>query len=205
MKKVINVGIDLDGVCCNFAKRYSEVCRNLFGEKCPIIQNESEILGWVWYDWYPINKDEWNKAWDSIRSTHNFWTTLEPIQPNQFFYMRDRIMNEPYINTYFITAREPSVGLSIAKQSIEWLESNGWKNPQVLEIQKKGPAIQALGISHFIDDKTENILSAIAESDAYTYAPNIPHNKKLDSILSLGRFSRVEGLKDFTDKLMSKL
>jgi len=204
--KTFNFGVDLDGVMCNFAKTFSTIANSLYGERCPIIKNDAEILGWDWWEWYPITKMETDKCWYLITNTKNFWLTLPIHDKKGLENFKKYLMPLHNANIYFITARRSTAGMSVVKQSIQWLSNNGIINPQVIEIYDKGPALNALNIQYFIDDKSENIISALKDSDSLVYVMDAGHNKLLDKKLNKNpRYDRVKNLTEFVKKVIKNM
>ena len=205
--KEYNIAIDLDGVCCNFQRIFSQVANTLFGDRCPILIGD-EATYWDWEKFYPINKKEISMCWDYIEKVKNFWLTLEPWDLSGLMYMRDALSDIEFVNMYFITARHKTLGYSIAKQSRIWLEEHGIKNAQVLGAFDKTPILNGLQIRDYIDDNTDNVSNALAYStnglDVYAY--DCKHNRSLDMEFAFhAKYHRVNNLKEFTEKVMLKL
>lgn len=213
--KITNVGVDLDGVISNFSEAFSKQANAIFGERCPLITADTIIEHWDWYKWYPITKEEQEIVWDYIVETENFWMTTQLINKTHFYRFMRMFSTNPLVNVYFVTARQPTKGMTVAQQSIEWLARLGWPNPQVIEIFDKGPALQALKIHHFLDDKAENILDALKNSSAECYIFEAKHNHKLECMLKenfngqldhvQNRYQRVQNLDAFSNIIYKKV
>lgn len=202
---VINCGVDLDGVICNFHKKLSEECRKIYGSKCYIINDISEIKSWEWEKWYPLNKSEIEYVIDKMYKTPQFWMTLEPYQLSQFEYFTNRINKHPNINVYFITSRVESVEISVVRQTMSWLDKYGWKNPCVIRSDNKDKVISALNIEYFIDDNAENIINIKnMNPNCNVYIQEAPYNAytMLHSQIS---YKKVTGLNTFTDDILNDI
>jgi uncharacterized HAD superfamily protein len=202
--KTLEIGIDLDGVIANFAKKFSEHAQKLYGNRCPIIQHEKEILMWDWTKWYPVTDDEVHEIWTDICNTNNFWISLDVLDFEDFVYMRDTLLKLDRANIYFITTRVESVGMSVKNQSEYWLRYNGWKNPTVIVCKQKGEIARLLDLDFFIDDKTENLVEVKeTHQKCQVYARDVPHNHNCDAILGFyDGYKRVYSVKEFVDDVL---
>ncbi len=202
---IINCGVDLDGVCANFAKKFSQLCNEMYGDRCYIIEDNTLLKHWNWWNWYPIKEVEVNRVWEKIIETKNFWTSLEVLNKGQWDYFIDTIGKSNRINVYFITSIEETTGMSATKQSATWLESNGWKQPFVIKTKTKEKFIKDLNIEFFIDDKAENLIDIKNHNpDCKIYAQDVPHNKLLLDSSKL-EYKRAFGLRQFADDVLAKL
>ena len=159
MKNNIIIGIDLDGVIFNFSRAFSEYCNFKFGNRCPIIYNNSDVIGWNWIEWYPISIEEEKIVWNDIKQSKNFWQSLKLINTYEFDALRKAFNNyNTNVITYFITSRIPTEGNNLHLQCINSLTQYQWKNPQIILTNKKEDIVKDLGIKYFIDDKGENCI-----------------------------------------------
>lgn len=213
IKEPVNIMVDLDGVLANFSKRFSEYCREEFGEKYPII-DESMIEDWDWTKWYNnIHPGQVEYIWKKIINTRNFWTTLELLNESEWLYFLNKLNDDTIghnvtmnpniaqLNVYFITARERTKGSTVSNQSAYWLSKNGWDNPIVLESRDKEKLIKYLNIKFVIDDKAENLIDIKKEvPNCNIYAYDVQHNKeKLEK--SGIKYKRTK-LKEFVDDVL---
>jgi hypothetical protein len=204
MSSVINIGIDLDGVCANFGLVYSAIANKIIGPQCPIINNETEILYWEWEKWYPITKENDEMIWSYIRNSENFWTSVPVLNKDNFIYMTKKLQNIPNVNIYFITTRIETRGLTMRNQSVLWLTQHGWRTPQVIGVKTKGTISAILKLDYFIDDKSQNVFdvkTALPNCDVFVHsaAHNEDVSKKMPSI------KRVANLTEFTNEILKKL
>lgn len=204
MNKTINVGIDLDGVCANFGLIYSAIANKLYGPKCYIINQETEIEAWNWYEWYPITREEDKVVWEYISKSQNFWTALTVLNKYSFIHMTKSLQDLQNVNVYFITARAQTRGLSVAKQSVLWLNQHGWRNPQVIVTKLKGDFARILELDYFIDDKGENVVDVKASyPECEVYIHSAPHNKNVEK--EINGIIRVNNLSEFTNDILKNL
>lgn len=195
-KKELNVAIDLDGVVANFCLRFSEVCRNMFGHHLPLVDDYSMIKNWDWHLWYPLTKEEISQVWKHIMTEeYDFWETLPILNANDWESIKELQIYD-HINVYFITARATTPGATVMRQSIKWLENNGWFNPQVIRTDDKEHFIKFLDIKFFVDDKKENCESVKqVNPNCNVYVFDVPYNRELDD-KKLG-IKRIVSLNEF--------
>lgn len=202
---IINVGVDLDGVCANFTKKFSQFCNEIYGAKCYIVEDNSSLKDWHWHHWYPIKEIEVQHVWEEIKKTRDFWTSLELLNRGQWEYFIDKIGKSNNINVYFITTREETIGMTATKQSALWLEMNKWTQPFVIKTKMKEKFIEDLNIEFFIDDKAENLIDIKTYNpNCRIYAQDVPHNKALLDKSKL-EYKRVSGLRQFADDILAEL
>lgn len=202
---ILNIAVDLDGVCSNFIKKFSTFANELYGSRCHIIENPDEVKHWDWYRWYPIKKVEEDAIWEKIVKTRDFWTSLEVLNKGQWEYFVDKIGKANNINVYFITTRTETVGMTATRQSAIWLMNNGWKYPFVIRTKQKEKFIENLNIEFFIDDKAENLISVKKHNPTCrVYAQDVPYNA--DQITASGiECKRVSGLRQYTDDILEEI
>lgn len=144
----MKIGIDLDGVVCDFMGSARVICKELFDKP-----DDSLIqTGWG-LDSLGINQEEENQMWNVIDTQNNWWLTLDD-EPGTSELAR--VVEEH--DVYFITNRKRGQGDSVEVQSGEWLYNHhGLMCPTVISIKNKGPLIAALGLDYFIDDRDKNL------------------------------------------------
>ena len=202
---IMNVAVDLDGVCSNFIKKFSTFANELYGSKCHIIEDADPVKHWDWYKWYPIKKTEEDAIWDEIVKTRDFWTSLEVYNRGQWEYFVDKIGKANNINVYFITTRTETVGMTATRQSAIWLMNNGWKYPFVIKTKQKEKFIENLNIEFFIDDKAENLINVKKHNPTCkVYAQDVPYNTDLLNASGI-EYKRVSGLRQFTDDILEEI
>ncbi len=201
MKKPIKIGCDLDNVLGSFHMEFSKHLRNLYGDHLPLLGHDKEIiLNWDWQRWFPITEHEFEYAWKVLENDIDFYLRMPLLDKEDWEYFKEHINNNnDMYDTYFITSRKSFGGISAVKQSTEWLINHGWKQPHVIESNKKGMVVHALEINAFIDDSGKNCM------DVFENAPNCdliavfdyPHNRKPYP----DKIKRVNNLREFVDKI----
>jgi uncharacterized HAD superfamily protein len=202
---IINVAVDLDGVCSDFVKKFSTMANEMYGKKCHIITDLDVVKHWDWHKWYPIKPAEEAAIWEKILKTRNFWTSMEVFNRGQWEYFIDKIGKANNINVYFITNRAETVGVCATKQSAIWLEKNGWRYPYVIKTEDKEKFIENLNIEYFIDDKAENLISVKKHNPTCKiYAQDALYNKNTLKASKID-YKRVSGLRQFADDILDDI
>lgn len=204
MTKTLKLGIDCDGVLFNFTHAYNKKLQKVSGQKGTLGLG-CEPNCWNWATEYGFTKEDDNKAWEDIKQDPMFWATLPPsIEAPQAC----NALNEIYLaghEVYFVTHR---MGIGPHAQTMVALRLLGIELPQVCIAQKKGPMAEGLELTHFIDDKFENVCDVAAftkdrktgEQTCRVFLLNKPYNRNKDLPESLG-IERVDTLKQFFEAL----
>jgi hypothetical protein len=105
-------------------------------------------------------------VWQAIEDTPDFWTTLEPIDPNAVRRIHALMLRLRW-EVFFITQRPATSGDTVQRQTQRWLVSQGYDLPSVLVIGgSRGAAAGALRLDYHVDDNARNCLDVKAESGA---------------------------------------
>lgn len=194
--KYKRIGVDLDGVIADFSFRFSQVLRKLYGDHLPIVTDNRSIKHWDWYLWYPITKEEYDRAWNHIlKNEVDFWESLPILNKNEWYSIKELMLYDN-IDVYFITSRAKTPGKSIITQCINWLEMSGWNNPQVIVSDEKEYIVKYLKIDYFVDDKKENCEDVKKmNSNCVVYVYDALHNRSLEDF-NLG-IKRIYDLNEF--------
>lgn len=166
----MKLGIDCDGVLCNFSKRYAEIALSLLGKHIDI----SKQHDWS-FESIGVSSEEDDKIWKEIKATNNFWRWLEPLPGAEDLYWAQRDHE-----LLFITSRERSRGMSVATQTAWWLQSYHHIDfPTVIVAEqpsKKIPLALNLEIEAFIDDKSSTVKS-MRNAGLQAYILDQPYNQ----------------------------
>lgn len=200
MQKTINLGVDLDGCVYNFQKAYTTLARQIYGDRCWIADTPEKVLGWHWHDWYPLTVEEAEVVWRKLLTGKNFWMSLELMDKVSWEYFKRCFMDLPTVNVYYITSREPSLGKSILKQSVDSLKSIGWKDPQIIVSFEKHKLVDDLKLDYFIDDRLATIVD-IAKNcqNCVPFIYDYPYSK--DSTVA----RHAKNLKDFSRQVLEMI
>lgn len=182
MERVI--GVDLDGVVCDFNRGYRKALIDASGRDLFI--GETDPPCWNYAQAYGYSKDEDTAAWKHMTASSTFWASLRPLPGvADFLFALDAStrFDTPPARVYFITSRP---GIDAKGQSERWLQSMGYECPTVLIVGvragdvDKGLLASALGLTHFIDDKPENVLAVKGTrgSACQVYCPQRRYNER---------------------------
>lgn len=164
----MKIGFDVDGVLADFIGAFGDVARKLYGERVPV-----NFVPTDWNFGNLLTKEELHAVWKAVSTTENFWQK-ERVLPG----VKDSLTSFFRINrgdVWFITARKPGAGATVAKQTQRWLDSLG-VNPKsycgVISVdhpEHKKAMLQAMGLQYFIDDHGPTIeeLDTIEGLNAY--------------------------------------
>lgn len=169
-----------DGVVANFSGKFVELGNKRYGTAF----TELDQQDWDFKPWF--TKQQVDEVWDlDIKPTKNFWLTLRPLEGtnllNQigFADRPDKFFNGHQAEAIFITARVPTVGMTIRQQTCTWLRNHFLITfPNVIVVDQpaeKIPLCKNLGIDSFIDDKPSTIRE-LHKAGFKTYAKLSPYN-----------------------------
>lgn len=106
------------------------------------------------------------RFWKHVDDTENFWETLAEIEPGAVAGIAAAAARHGW-EVLFITRRPPSAGATAQVQTQRWLQSKGFTLPSVYVVQgSRGRIAAALALDVVVDDRLENCLDVVAESQA---------------------------------------
>ena len=119
--------IDIDGVLAEFCEAFSRVIQQ-FDPTMPTITTAMQS---DWGTWGGEMTDErLNYGWEVLKKVENFWETLSSLAPPSVFARLAAAHKE--IPILFVTSRIPTLGNSVQRQCINWLEERGIFDPLVI-------------------------------------------------------------------------
>jgi hypothetical protein len=114
----------------------------------------------------PLTSRQNDAVWKALSDMPDFWETLKEIEPGMIKRLAT-LADERRWEMLFITSRPRSAGRTVQRQSQRWLERHGFPLPSVYVVQgSRGLIAKALQIDLVIDDRPENCLDVVLESQA---------------------------------------
>ena len=105
------------------------------------------------------------QLWAHIATIENFWTTLKEIEPGAVVRLGE-LRRGHKMDIAFLTQRPETAGESTQLQTQRWLAAHGFELPSVCILRgSRGKAAATLGIDVLFDDRPENCLDVISESN----------------------------------------
>lgn len=107
-----------------------------------------------------------NRVWKAIRSTPDFWLTLDPIDPDVVRRLHDRAVDGRW-ELFFVTQRPATAGDTVQRQTQRWLAEQGFELPSVIVHEaSRGALAAALELDALVDDTVEHCVDVISQSSA---------------------------------------
>ena len=106
------------------------------------------------------------QLWAHVATIENFWTTLKEIEPGAIARL-SQLRTTSNAEVIFLTQRPDTAGESTQLQSQRWLAAHGFEFPSVCVLKgSRGKVAAVLRINLLFDDRPENCLDVISDSDA---------------------------------------
>ena len=169
----LRVGFDMDGVVADFASAFRDIECDLFGadtmHPAPNAPEEEKEQTPDRTANPAVSKQESGRrraVWDRIRAIPDFWTTLKPTDPVAVRQLHAQMLRCGW-EVVFITQRPSTAGETVQRQTQRWLVQQGFDMPSVVVIAgSRGAAINALRLTHHVDDSPENCVDVKTDSTA---------------------------------------
>ena len=170
----LRVGFDMDGVVADFASVFRDIECDLFGadttDPTPTAPEEEKEQTPDRATNPAVSKQASDRrrraVWDRIRATPDFWTTLKPTDPVAVRRLHAQMLRCGW-EVVFITQRPSTAGETVQRQTQRWLVQQGFDMPSVVVIAgSRGAAINALRLTHHVDDSPQNCVDVKTDSTA---------------------------------------
>jgi hypothetical protein len=114
----------------------------------------------------PLAPRQADAVWRALAAETDFWETLQEIEPGMIRRLAE-LADERRWEILFVTSRPKSAGRTVQRQSQRWLQQHGFPMPSVYVVHgSRGQIAKALQIDVVVDDRPENCLDVVLESQA---------------------------------------
>jgi hypothetical protein len=114
----------------------------------------------------PLTSRQNDAVWAALAAVPDFWETLTEIEPGTIRRLAT-LADERRWEMLFITSRPRSEGSTVQRQSQRWLQRLGFPMPSLYVVHgSRGLIAKALQIDVVVDDRPENCLDVVLESQA---------------------------------------
>jgi len=161
MNHLSRVGVDVDGVLADFNSAFIQRVIDVTGRDL-FPARPFDIPCWNYPQHYGYTEVEVSTVWTNIKTDSTFWLSLLDYPQTRSLLESLRNIQTAGTEIYFITARP---GVRVKEQTEGWLLYMGFEFPTVLISSAKGLCARALDLTHYIDDRWENVV------DVRQYSP----------------------------------
>ena len=176
----LRVACDLDGTIADMESELQREAETLFGHDVVVRPAGSTHLeapadvdappdgakGDAGVGRKSLTSRQLRQLWAQVATIENFWTTLKEIEPGSVARMGE-LRTAHGLEVVFLTQRPYTAGEPTQLQTQRWLVAHGFELPSVCVLRgSRGKAVEALHIDLVFDDRPENCLEVISESQA---------------------------------------
>ena len=158
----MRIAFDLDGVLADFAGAYGAIARRLLPRPAGSVLALSEADSAAG----PVPLRMERRIWRTIEATENFWTTLEPLEPDLIAAVHQQAVRHRW-DAFFVTQRPATAGDTVQRQTQRWLVAQGFPLPAVIAHRgSRGQLASALELDFLVDDTVEHCVDVLELSRA---------------------------------------
>lgn len=184
------IGIDLDGVCFNFIKGFSDWLTKRLGVKI----SEKDIKSYYWYESLDVTKDQFFSEFHRF-GRNGGYRYLELLDGTKGALS---LLSANAAELFYITNR-PNYAY---RDTIEALEEHNFpfRKNLIFANGKKSPVIRDKVIDIFIDDSPSTLADICVNTSADVYCRDYPYNRHLDEAF----LTRVSSWKEFLEHVLGR-
>ena len=168
----LRVAFDLDGVLADFAGAFDRVAGRLFpepGRRADAASEEANAGNGPPEEppsRIPLTPRRQRQVWKEIRSTRDFWLTLDPLDPAVVRRIQKCALDNRW-EVFFVTQRPATAGDTVQRQTQRWLAGQGFPQPSVIvHSGSRGRLAVALELDYLVDDTIQHCVDAASDSAA---------------------------------------
>jgi hypothetical protein len=176
----LRIAFDLDGVLADMESELARHAESLFGTRAVRRREKRSPTGDVdkagqaasgtsdrrASTTLNLTRRRQRRLWQHVASIDNFWESLAELEPGVIQRLAT-LATEHRWELIFLTRRPESAGAPAQVQTQRWLQTHGFALPSVYVVQgSRGRIAAALDLDFVIDDRPENCLDVIVDSNA---------------------------------------
>ncbi|MGB7218704.1 MAG: hypothetical protein WBD07_07835 [Vicinamibacterales bacterium] len=172
----LRIAVDLDGVLADMHGELARQAEALFGEaatgrriaraspSAPNPRQPQPDLPSL--ERLQLTSRDQRRLWRHVETIENFWETLKEAEPGMVRQLA-AIATDRRWEVIFLTTRPTSAGATCQIQTQRWLAAQGFELPSVYVVRgSRGRIAAALDLDFVIDDRPENCLDVVVDSQA---------------------------------------
>ncbi len=171
------LGIDLDEVCADFVGGFNRRAYEVLGPSIIRTDKDYRWPCWAIVDALDITPEQEQEVWNDIYDRGGFWQNLEPV-PGAIDALNvlQAMEYNGDVRLIFLTARPEVRGKATFMETKRWLENRvDVAHPYLVIAHDKAAVAKALGFTHFVDDKFQNVEAVRDAGVNRTFFVHHPH------------------------------
>jgi hypothetical protein len=176
----LRIAFDMDGVLADMDGELARHAERLFGAAASAQASESREaddgggedatnragVSLPATDRLRLTSAQHRRLWQHIEAIDNFWETLAELEPGAVRRLHTLAASRHW-EVLFLTRRPRTSGDTSQLQTQRWLEAKGFRLPSVYVVQgSRGRIAAALDLDVVVDDRPENCLDVVVDSQA---------------------------------------